>query len=435
MIFTRRALQRRLNELRAPLGHEAVTRLAARLNKPGKDRLATMWEVVVLHALSGLGTLHHEKSLGSGRQPDIAFDDGTLSITADVTTISDESLHKQNPWQDLSALIEKEKGRLGLPTGGLELRIESKTHHTSRGPKIVLLLPERKHLLGFVREKVLPLIKSQLDQGVQAPSVFIEDESVAIQVSIDPQKSPYSSTSFTSYDTPTIRDRNPLYNALHAKADQLRGADDLVGVIVGDGNTKTLAVKTGVGTFDGRAIANEFLRQHPSVHFVLLLSVREKQFTWYRPVDRERWIDAQLVFSRIYPQPTELEPLLRRMLDAFPQPVQMPVNAAHRAKEHGFEWGHHGGFTMSEDRLRVSAREVLELLAGRTTAAEINHRHDQVPGGASSSPDTLPRRLEMYLNRGQLPSSISIIKTGENDSDDWIEFEFGPPDPAITPFR
>jgi hypothetical protein len=33
------------------------------------------------------------------------------------------------------------------------------------------------------------------------------------------------------------------------------------------------------------------------------------------------------------------------------------------------------------------------------------------------------------------PTKISIIKTDENHSDDWMEFEFGPPDPSITPFR
>jgi len=36
---------------------------------------------------------------------------------------------------------------------------------------------------------------------------------------------------------------------------------------------------------------------------------------------------------------------------------------------------------------------------------------------------------------GRLPSSIEIIKTDEDDSDDWVEIHFGEVDPAIAPLR
>lgn len=436
MIFARRALQRRLDELRAPLGAEAVSKLASRLNKPGKDRLAVMWEVITLHALSGLGELRHETPLESGKQPDITFKYGDLLVTADVTTVSDRGLHEQNPWRELGDLIEEEKTRLGLPIGGLALRIESDMQRTSRGQKTVLRLPERKLLRDFVRDRVGPQLKSQLDQGIQAPSIAIEDGSIAIQIVIDPNGSPYSSTSYASYDVPSIRDRNPLYSALRSKAKQLRGASGLVGVIVGDGDSKTLAGgMSGSGSFNGRAIAEEFLRQYSSMHFVLLLSVREEQYAWYRAHDRKQWLNGELIFSKVNQIPAELETMFKRMLDVFPKPVEMPINAAHRAKESGFGWGHHGGFKMSGERLRVSAREVLEMLAGRRTAQEINQLHDQLDRGISSGPNSIPGLMDLYLSRGQLPVSISVIKTDENDNDDWIEFEFGPPDPAITPFR
>ena len=39
------------------------------------------------------------------------------------------------------------------------------------------------------------------------------------------------------------------------------------------------------------------------------------------------------------------------------------------------------------------------------------------------------------LQQGRLPVMIAVIKTDENDADDWIEFEFGDPDPAISPLR
>lgn len=434
MIFARRALQRRLDELRITLGADAVSKLASRLNKPGKDRLAAMWEVVTLHALSGLGKLKHEAPLESGKQPDIAFGDGGLLITADVTTVSDEGLHEQNPWRELSDLIEKEKTRLGLPIGGLNLKIESVTQRGPRGKKITLRLPEKKHLLEFVRRSIVPELRSQLEQGILVPGLTIRNESTAVEISIDPGRSPYSSISYAAYDTPSIRDGNPLYSALKMKAKQLRGAPGLVGVLVGDGDSKTLAGKSGPGVLNGRAIAEEFLRQHSSMHFVVLLSVRETQYSWHQHHHEERWLNAELIVSRTKQVPTDLELLFNRMLEIFPKPVQMPVNAAYRARESGFGWGHHGGYTMSGERLKISAREVLEILAGRTTVQDINEREDQLLGGPRTA-NSVPRLLESYLSRGQLPVSISLIKTDENDNDDWIEFEFGPPDPAITPFR
>lgn len=36
---------------------------------------------------------------------------------------------------------------------------------------------------------------------------------------------------------------------------------------------------------------------------------------------------------------------------------------------------------------------------------------------------------------GRLPESIEIIKTDEEDSDDWVVIHFGEIDPAIAPFR
>jgi hypothetical protein len=34
-----------------------------------------------------------------------------------------------------------------------------------------------------------------------------------------------------------------------------------------------------------------------------------------------------------------------------------------------------------------------------------------------------------------MPSNISVIRGSDDENDDWIEFEFGDRDPAISPFR
>jgi hypothetical protein len=97
VIYRKRALQRRLDELRDVLDGEAIDKLAKRLNRTGKDRVAAMWELVVLHGLSKCGRLENEVALTSLRRPDILFEQSTLGLTADVTAVSDEGLDDDNP--------------------------------------------------------------------------------------------------------------------------------------------------------------------------------------------------------------------------------------------------------------------------------------------------------------------------------------------------
>jgi len=143
MIYQRRALQRRLDELRDVLDGKAVDKLAERLNRAGKDRVAAMWELVVLHGLSKCGQLQNEVALASLRRPDILFEQGALRLTAEVTAVSDEGLDKDNPYNELRQLIEATKNNLKLPIGSLDLRVRARHESTKRGTRTVLLLPSR----------------------------------------------------------------------------------------------------------------------------------------------------------------------------------------------------------------------------------------------------------------------------------------------------
>src|SRR5438552_17661 len=124
MIFARRALQRRLDELRKVLPSAVVAGWATRLNVPGRDRLSAMWEVAVIHALSKLGEVEVETALASGRRPDVAFS-GSTAFVADVTAVSDEGLDDANPFSELLGEIERAKSKLGLQIGGVDLNVAS----------------------------------------------------------------------------------------------------------------------------------------------------------------------------------------------------------------------------------------------------------------------------------------------------------------------
>lgn len=253
---------------------------------------------------------------------------------------------------------------------------------------------------------------------------------------IDPSKSPINSYGFAAYDVPTIKDKNPLYNALKSKADQLRGVEGISGIILGDGNCAALAERqASPRSVSSEAIAKECLRQYSSLDFVLLLTIREEKRLFFPPIRPELRTHATLICRDESPVRAQLETTFGAMLRKFPRPVNMPVNGALRAREAQFEMGHHGGCKLSGQKIRVSSREMVEVLAGLRTFDENGARNVEF---ARSQPHNKSHVSAMFLRQianGRLPVAITVEKTDENDNDDWIEFDFGEPDPAITPFK
>ena len=437
MIYQRRALQRRLDDLRDVLDGEAVDKLAERLNRAGKDRVAAMWELVALHGLSKCGSLQNEVALASQRRPDLLFEQGGLRLTADVTAVSDEGLDKDNPYHELSQLIEVAKNKLQLPIGGLDLRIQSKHLSTKRGTRTVLLLPPREKLQEFVRQTIVPQLREQMSEGKFPLHIGIDDDDVGLDITIDPTKSPYNSGGFAAYDVPKIKDRNPLYSALKAKAEQLRGADGFTGVIVGDGDCIALSDRsTNWDEVSTKQIVDEFFRQFSSVDFVLLLSVRESRHGGapYPPAVRKN--DASLFVREGCDARSELNSLFHAMIGHFPKPAMMPVNGALRAREDDYDLGHHGGYSMSGSNVvRLGLREFTEIFAGLRTLQDNGAKYVEAARKLPQESSHLQAIVLRNLMAGRLPKSIEIIKTGEEDNDDWVEICFGEIDPAIAPLR
>src|SRR3546814_13407670 len=79
--------------------------------------------------------------------------------------------------------------------------------------------------------------------------------------------------------------------------------------------------------------------------------------------------------------------------------------------------------------IKISARLVQELLAGDVSAEKFAEFH-----GWGQGSDDMPNPFERSLRRGELISAISVVDCGDED-DNQLEFRFGPPDPAVSPFR
>ena len=435
MIYERRALQRRLNELRPALG-EVVDQLARRLNMPGKDRIPAMWETAVFHGLAKCGALESEAALPTGRRPDVQLTVGQLQITADVTAVSDDGLDEQNPFQELMWQIEAVKTKLGLPVGGMDLQVRHKVERNRRGSRTVLRLPNRNALPEFVRTKISPMIRASISANTFPIYITIESDNAGIDIRIDPSLTPTNTGSYAPYSTPRIRDQNPLYNALKAKAGQLRGAQGVKGIFVGDAGCDAMSFsRFSRDAVRPAEIVNEFFRQYSSIDFVVLMTVEEKLSPlMYRQAPG--LVNKISLFIRDgCTVGQELDTLVRDMAEHFPQPSMLPVNGSHRAREAGYSLGFHGGFEMSGDKIRISLREFTEVLAGLRTLADQGSRVVSAPQALRDRQNPVQSVISANLARGRLPTALDVVKGGEDENDDWVEILFGDPDPAISPLR
>lgn len=189
------------------------------------------------------------------------------------------------------------------------------------------------------------------------------------------------------------------------------------------------------GHFSTKAIVEDYLRRNATIDAVLLLPVVEIHHT----PQRSR-VEIQPYFAtRTNPgRPTlpdddraALVAHLERMVDALPAPRMSATNAINRCDDERLLFGLHGGYTWSGHNMSISSKQLLELLAG------VPPQPPKVPKGATVEPLPPPNwqaHFLAFLMRGQMISKVTIVPGGETD-DDTIEFEFGPPDVAISPFR
>ena len=97
-LFTRRVIQRYLDESTDFVSADDLWDWVQRLNKVSSDYVATEWEVILVRAFAKFGKVLHEPLLG--RRPiDLVFEsfDGKLRFAADITAISDQPIHDKNP--------------------------------------------------------------------------------------------------------------------------------------------------------------------------------------------------------------------------------------------------------------------------------------------------------------------------------------------------
>jgi hypothetical protein len=440
-LFSRRDTQSAINRLSGIVSDHDLRVMVDDLNRPGRQRLTKIWEVVLLDALARVSPIRHEQPLPDGRKPDFAFDmavDGRkVEVVGDITCVSDAGLDKENPVEYFKSELSRVAGKMGVDPDKLYTSVHGQTIGEYRDAKMVLSLPGKGETTTFIKRNVSSFLRAVSKDKASPASINLSFDGIGIAVAYNPSQTA-SLLHHPTYDVPYSIDRNPLAAALKDKADQLRKApDDCIRlVVVCDGDCATLRQSGGMGThFTAKAIVEDFLRKTSTLDAVLVLPIVETGYG----ASRQRFIDC---LFRIRP-PGGARPsldqktshaLINRLqssLDLLPRPVLSAQNAGYRTHIEHLRYGPHGGLWSGGNRLKISSRQILEALAGLPS-----HGINRIDAPADAPPPPADWQAFFFghLKRGQMITKVTVISGGDTD-DDTLEFEFGPEDPAISPFR
>lgn len=399
-----------------------------------------MWEVVFLQALSQVAMISHEIALPNRRQPDFGFEFDHAgvrrAIVGDIASVSDVGLDKQNLFREFCDQGSRLADKYGLDPN--HFRYDVAGEQVGEWPKLKmkLLLPTGQAFTQLIKSVVEPFFRDVMQSPRPKAELKHDEPGVRFSIRYD-QLQWASGGGHPCYDSAMSLTENPIYRALRAKADQLRAApEDAIRIIIlCDGDCAAMRKSVLSGNYSARQIATEFLRKTSAVDLVLLATVERRNphdlrlrdyvmnydLTAAPPRQRSARINDDIIEA--------IRLLLQRSVREIPTPMADACNAALQCEERGYGLGKHGGFEMGGNVVKISARLVQELLAGGVSVERFAELHRWGEGS-----DGMLNPFARSLQRGELISAINVIDCGDED-DNQLEFRFGPPDPAVSPFR
>lgn len=395
------------------------------LNRANDESLSAEWEVLVLNGLSKLMSVQHEVQVGS-RNPDVLAEvgrpDAPERFVADIATAYETSYHERNPIQRLSAELHARARRLGLAGHGFEVQVGGNMEGPLRKQRMMLKLPSKTRLDEFFKVAVDPFLADCVRDPNVSHEMNIVDEGVDLRITFRPN-SRTSGMTYPSFTTKYSKVQNSVYSVLKRKAQQLRdtGFEGPRGVILCAADAD-LEASQGAG-YGLRAITSEIFRSNRSLSFVLTLWSLDPVF------DRGEY--RYHLYSNPdakYPIGPETAAALHRLTSMLPEPRNSGTNALNELRFWRWKRGRYfyGSWKMNETTVQISARVLMEYLAGRMSQEEFLARN----GGDQDFIPFFAHKLDM----GQLLVDAEIKHEPERD-DDWVIFRFGPPDPAIAPLH
>jgi hypothetical protein len=434
-IFPRRVIQKIITENRQFLPASQVKEHVKKLNKQDNTSIATVWEIVVLNALSKIGVVEHEKKFQGSRKPDIYFSSPDINnFVADITAISDENYDKENPINYFRECLNSFFRKEGLTTKGLCIDVGNNKIGDYGDRKIKLALPEKNDIPSFIKHEFHTIRETVKHAPNQAFKKEIKKGEASLTVTYNPHSN-YSTGGYASFTVPYSLTKNPLYNRLKKKADQLRSSkyDGIMGVFVCDGKCDSLNNDFYcVEKYSQADIIQEVFRVNNSLSFVIVFTPEEQSHMW--GLRSTKFIKGQFYSNPAakYPTNQDFFENLKKVEKHLPVPESMPINAITFMKSQKNKGlSHYGGFTMSQNEIKISSRMITELLAGVLKFEKFDSEHKQM---SNDNRNMIKEFFLTQLGQGRMIEKISIEKCQDED-DDWIKLTYGASDAAISKYK
>ncbi len=431
-LFARRHLQRVLNENAAFVSPKQLSALCDLLNTARDDYLATEWEQVIINAASKVGAVQYEPRLAGSRTPDLQFhaNEPPLQFIADVTTASDRGLRKLNPVDALHDELWRHLRKRELFMGGFDVHVDAYPNSVYRGSeeKVRLKLPNRAEFNDKIfNSGFLAFLRNVRTAPEQRHRFDVVTADTSVHFTYEPSRRGTSSGGHPSFTFASVIDQNPVYNALKAKGDQLKavGYDGITGIFLCDGGCEMLrSTMNNWASYSVDEIVREFFRHFDSVSFVATFIVRERSTISFN--DRRRVVKAKVHLNPKWK--TDFAPLtqvLAKIHRLLPEAQFTPENAMHHLRSKNGMSGRYFGKLIMGGNMKMSLRELQELLAGVKSIEEFENDYAMAPKS---------NLFRTMLSEGRLISNITVEKCPEQD-DDTVTIEFGGADAAVGHFR
>ena len=443
-IFSRRTIQRMLNENAEFLTAKQLGQHVSRLNKEDFQSLETEWEVAVLNAFSKMGEVQHEPDFEGTGKLDLLFipnRDTKTRLVADITTVSDEGFENENPLKAFDIELKHRLDKAGLRVNSFGYSI--KAHPLVKyGHKTKLMLPPRgefgQEIFNRKFKAFLNHIKQNLDKTYRYQ---ISTTKTNILITYSPHQE-FFTASYPIYTQATSKTQNPIYNTLKLKAQKQFKKISYTGskgIILCDGGSDMVHSQLSGGFHFISVVPDtvkEFLRQNQSIEFVLMLSSiwKDKGRIGFYPGRSVRAIQVEIFPNKNFGKlPVGIRDSLSELQRHFSEPINTPSGARETIR-HGFDPKRfrplQGGFAVRSKEIRISASDVLALLAGVVTQEKLFKSLKFKPW--DNDPSSIRNPFEYFLSQKMRIVDIQVEDTPYDDS--TLIFKFDGPDPAISKF-
>jgi hypothetical protein len=432
-IFSKRTLQRLINENASFMTKEQLLRHVNGLNRHNENSLSIEWEVVLLNAFNKLGRVTYEPALVGKSRPDLLFCHAAgRELLADIATVSDRGFHEENPVEAFLSELERMKKKYRLAEGTFSWKIGGHREGPFRDQKMKLDLPQKKDFSRIFDEKFHRFMK-QIKANPCAPfSHIVRTSGADVWIGYNPGTR-FSWGDHPGYTVAYSITRNPIYNALKRKSRQIKdsGYKGYRAIVLCDGGCYLFREKLySPDAFRMREVVCKFLEETSSVGLVLIVSIQSRLRS---PFHSQTELNTHIEFFTNSQECAGFaDQLVDELAAAMPKPITDASGAVnHLNGRHAKEGiSRYGGWKMEGRKIEISARALLLLLAGQISQERFLKDHRLIPTEEDKAGFNM---FEKFYREGRLFEKANIRKAAEED-DDAIVFEFGDPDPAISRF-